>query len=257
VLSANTTILDGVIDYSGIYFDIKAFGFHAYLAQRLKARLEEEIPGKVIFIEESWDLPIEQFEALINGATKIAAEVLTKGSIDLNGLRIRSEDPKPISVSGITIEPYRLAQENAKYAFLSANQFTRNAPFILMFALHPWFNRSVMHHDFAGADSSFTRAFARRTFMQFTTNAEPLGAVCSKVPVGTTFADAAALLSGMIFLNVWPFDAFKPGSSEGRLPPSWIYLNPRAAHPISRGTARLFATVNPHIGVDDFVYDDY
>jgi hypothetical protein len=93
------------------------------------------------------------------------------------------------------------------------------------------------------------RALARRTFIQFTDNTDPVNGVCENVAAGTTFADAARLLSGMIFLNVWPSDAYARGTR--------IYLNPRAAHQITRGTARLFAHINPHMEIDDFVHDDY
>jgi hypothetical protein len=257
VLGANGATPDGVLDYCGIYFDIKAFGFHGHLAHRLKERLEHELIGWTIFVEESWDLSVEVFQKLISDAPQIASSLRQNKILSFGRLRIRVEEPMPVQVSGITIDPYLLAQENQKYAFRSANQFTRNSPFFLIFVLHPWFNQSAIHHDFAGVDSSFTRALARRTFMQFTNDTDLLSEVCPNVTNGTTFANAAKLLSGMIFLNVWPADAYPQGSSESNPVPSWIYLNPRAAHPITRATARLFAQINPHIGIDDFAHDNY
>jgi hypothetical protein len=255
VLGANGTVLDGVIDYCGIYFDIKAFGFHGYLARRLKEKLERELTGQIVFVEESWELSVEMFQKLIADFRKIAESLRRKKSLSFGRLRIRMEDPKPVHVSAITVDPFLLARENYKYAFHSANQFTRNSPFMLIFVLHPWF--SAVHHDFAGGDSAFTRALARRTFMQFTNDTNPVSEVCPKVTSGTTFGDAARLLSAIIFVNVWPEESYARDTIKNKLVPSWVYLNPRATHPITRETARLFAHLNPHIGIDDFVYDNY
>ena len=247
VLGASCAKVDGVMDYCGIYFDVKAFGFHEYLAHRLKERLEHELPGWTIFVEESWDLSVDVFQKLISGAPGIAASLRDKKILSLGRLRIRIEKPKPVHVSGITVDPYLLAQEYQTYAFRSANQFTRSSPFILIFVLHPRFNQGRIYQNFAAANSTFMRALARRTFIQFTDNTNPVNGVCKKVAAGTTFADAARLLSGMIFLNV--SDAYARGTR--------IYLNPRATHQITRGTARLFAHINHHIKIDDFMHDDY
>src|SRR5437016_836206 len=51
VLAAKGSTLDGRIEHSGTYFDVKAFGFNGRLAQRLKERLEQEIPDMQIHIE--------------------------------------------------------------------------------------------------------------------------------------------------------------------------------------------------------------
>jgi hypothetical protein len=103
------------MDYCGIYFDIKAFGFHGYLAHRLKERLEHELPGRTIFVEESWDLSVDVFQKLISGAPGIAASLRDKKILSFDRLRIRVEEPKPVHVSGITADPYLLAQENQTY----------------------------------------------------------------------------------------------------------------------------------------------
>jgi hypothetical protein len=257
VLGANGATLDGKADYVGFYFDIKAFGFHGNLARRLKERLEKELPGKVILIEESWDLSVEVFEKLISKAPEIARGLELRKSQSFDRLRIRMEDRKPVQMSAITIDPYLLASENAKYAFRFSNQFARNAPFFLIFVAHPWLSQGMFHHDFAGSDTTFTRSLARRTFMQFTNDTNVVNAVCSNAATDVTFADAAKLLSAIIFLNVWPSEAYPTGASESSPAPVWVYLNPRAAHPITRDNARLFAEINPHIAIDDFVNDDY
>jgi hypothetical protein len=67
VLAARGSTLDGKIVYDddGTYFDVKAFGANGRLAQRLKERLEKEIPSEQVLVEESWDLSFERFQDLI------------------------------------------------------------------------------------------------------------------------------------------------------------------------------------------------
>ena len=257
VLGANGATPDGFMDYVGLYFDIKSFGFHGHLARRFKERLEQALPGKKVFVEGSWSLSIDVFQCLIASARKIAKRLQSESIVNFGHLRLRVEDPKPIDVSVIEIDPYRLAHQNKEYAFRFSSQFTKKAPFILIFVLHPWFNQSAIHHDFANSDTMFTRALARRTFIQFSNDNRFVDTVCDKVASGTTFADAAKLLSAIVFLNVWPNDQYPPGSSESKPTPSWVYLNPRALHPLNAGNARLFAQLNPHIAIDDFRDDNY
>jgi hypothetical protein len=49
VLGTGGSTLEGRIEHGGIYFDIKAFGFHGYLANRLKDRLEKRTTGRTGF----------------------------------------------------------------------------------------------------------------------------------------------------------------------------------------------------------------
>jgi hypothetical protein len=160
-------------------------------------------------------------------------------------LTIRLAAKQPVTVSSRHVEPHRLAKENALYPFRDAQQFTRNSPFILILAFHPWFNAGSLHDDFAGAGTTFTRSLARRAFMQFSNDTRPLASICSRVvPATTTLADASRLLSGMFFVNVWPLEAM----------PAWLYSNPRAAHSLM--DLSLFRTNNGTY-IDYFIDDDY
>ena len=71
-------------------------------------------------------------------------------------------------------DPYRLALENAEYAFRYAKQFPRHKPFLLIFVIHPWLGGLQLHGNFDGFVDKFTRALARRTFMQFRDDSAPL-----------------------------------------------------------------------------------
>lgn len=148
-----------------------------------------------------------------------------------------------------------LPKENAQYPFKSANQFTKNHPFLLIFVLHPWLNQLAIHNDSANNASISTRSPALRAFIQFTHNTKKVSAVCKEISHSATLADAARLLSGIVFLNVWPSDAYPSKSSERQPVPSWIYLNPRATHKVTWPTLRTF--VDHNVGVDDFADNDY
>ena len=88
--------------------------------------------------------------------------------------------------------------------------------------------------------------------MQFTHDTQPLNTICKQVSPGATLADAAKLLSAIIFINAWP-DAHKLGRETM---PSAVYLNPRALHPLGY-RASLFKSINPNILTEDFIHDDY
>jgi hypothetical protein len=253
VLGTQGSTLDGKIDEIGAYFDVKAFGFNGYLARRLKERLEAEVGNEQVLIEESWDLSIEIFEDLIRSAQTIAAELKQKRTLRKGRMNIRLEAKKPVTVSVRGVSPYRLAKENALYPFTDAKQFSRNSAFILIYLLHPWFNALSIHNDFAGMDTAFTRAFSRRAFMQFSTDSTALSSVADNVPPGATLADASRLLSAMFFVNAWPKEA---DPTITYTMPSWLYLNPRAAHPLSQDSVLLLDAQRP-IYIDDFIDDDY
>jgi hypothetical protein len=88
--------------------------------------------------------------------------------------------------------------------------------------------------------------------MQFTHDTQPLNTVCKQVGASVTLADAAKLLSAIIFINAWP-DAHRLGRETMQ---SAVYLNPRALHPIGH-RGGLFRAINPNILIEDFIHDDY
>jgi hypothetical protein len=51
ILGTNTSILDGMMDHLGVYFDVKAFGLNGRLANRLKERLEPLV-GETVILEK-------------------------------------------------------------------------------------------------------------------------------------------------------------------------------------------------------------
>lgn len=253
IIGKNDAFLDGKIDRCGIYFDIKAFGLHGYLAARLKERLEAQLPGEVVLIENTWDVSVDQFSDLLKSPSSLVQTLNQQRRAQVGDLHFRLEKPSPVSISSRIVLPYRLAKENATYTFRSANQFTSHSPFILIFVVHPWFNQSAIFSNFADVDSTFTRALARRAFMQFTNDHSSLNTICKEVGKTVTISDAAKLLSAIIFVNAWPKDVPLDRSTM----PSSIYVNPRASYPLNSVQVALLRSSDPHIHVDDFVDDDY
>jgi len=250
VLATKGSTLDGKIERTGTFFEVKAFGSNGRLAQRLKERLQQELPDEQVLIEESWDLSFETFRDLIEAAPNIAAELKQK-RIVWKGRMVISLEPKNL---GRNVDAYHLAKENALYPFHDAKQFTRNSPFILIFVVHPWFNALSIHNDFAGVDTTFTRSLARRAFMQFSADSRPLTSIAKHVPNDVTLADASRLLSALFFINVWPREA-DPSITYPM--PSWLYFNPRATHPFPV-SGSLFREQNPNSTyIDCFTDDDY
>jgi len=255
VLSMNGSTLDGRIEFNGAYFDVKAFGFNGRLAQRLKERLQEEFRDEQVLLENSWDLSFDAFSELIKSAPNIATELRQKRMTLRGHLCIRLAPKQPVTVWGRDVEPYRLAKENALFPFKYAKQFTRNNPFILIFIVHPWFNALSIHNDFGRVDTNFTRSLARCVFMQFSNDLMSLDCIARDVPSGLTLADASRLLSAIFFVNAFPVEA-DPNIACPL--PSWLYLNPRATHRLTRGELNLFRANNTHgTYIDDFADDDY
>jgi hypothetical protein len=133
-------------------------------------------------------------------------------------------------------DPDSLANENREYPLRFAGQFVRNAPFMLFFVIHPWFSQGELHQNFLGFVETFTRKLAKFVFLSFQN--DPV------LVAGVPRFDAAKLLSGLAFLNVWPAvgaDAPRPR------PACRIYLNANAAHPLD---CEDFSAIQNALGSD-------
>ena len=181
MLGANGSTLDGKM-WAGPYFDVKAFGFTGRTARRLQERLQHEFPNDQVVVFGSWDIALGTFQQLIQDTSSIAATLRANRYFKQGPLEIQLRQKQPVTVSSRLVEPYRLAHENAKCSFEDAQQFTRNAPFVLLYVIHPWFNAGVIHKDFAGTDTTLTRSLARRAFMQFSQDPTLLADVCERPP---------------------------------------------------------------------------
>jgi hypothetical protein len=245
VLNPNGSIIDGEMTLPNnkqIFFDIKGFGFHAHKIKILNDRLEKSFVGKSILIEGAWDVSVESLQELMDhkGFTELVAELKLGSTVRRGLLELRIQDLRPVTVSAHSADPHKLAYENRDYPQRFAGQYTRNAPFILFFVIHPWFSQGELHQNFGGFVDIFTRELSRLAFLSFQNDQAPVA--------GVPRSDAAKLLSGLAFLNVWP----KAGTDAPRPRPACrIYLNPIATNPLEHSN---FSAIQRALG-DDLVVE--
>jgi hypothetical protein len=135
------------------------------------------------------------------------------------------------------LNPNKLAIENREYALRFGSQFTRQAPFMLFFVIHPWFSQGPLHQNFSGYTDAFCAEFARLTFLSFSQD--------GTIREGLRTNDLVNLLSAVTFINVWP-----QASSHGSGPIVRIYLNPNALHTIaSADLAAVGIRLGPQISI--------
>ena len=137
VLNPNGCVIDGLFDYSQVYFDIKAFGFLEYVVENFRTALENNLPGMMVTIDGSMDVSVKDIERHAFPQVSALAEKLQEDchqKISQLNWEIRA-NPRQLgstSFQETVIDPFRLAEENRHYPFKSARQFTRNAPFLLI-----------------------------------------------------------------------------------------------------------------------------
>jgi hypothetical protein len=240
VLNPNGSIIDGKIALSKnktVFFDIKGFGFHAHKIKILNERLEKAFAGNDILIEGAWDVSVEYLQELLDykGFTELVADLKLANIVRRGPLEFRVQGRRPVTVSAHSSNPQELAGENRDYPLRFAGQYARKAPFMLIFVIHPWFSQGELHQNFVSFVDAFARELAKLVFLSFRDD--------QAIVAGVAKSDAARLLSGLVFLNVWPdgTDAPKPR------PSSRIYLNPAATHPLKCSD---FSAVKDALGDD-------
>ena len=206
VLNPNGCVIDGLFGDSQVYFDIKAFGFLEYVVENFRTALENNLPGMMVTIDGSMDVSVKDikrhaFPQVLALAEKLQEDCHQKIS-QLNWeIRANPRQPGSISFQETVIDPFRLAEENRHYPFKSARQFTRNAPFLLIFPYATAFSKSL-GLNFIGSTEITLRAMARRAFIQLTNDKTPANKFDGKVECNVSIAEAAKLLSGLFFINL-------------------------------------------------------
>ena len=251
VLNPNGCVIDGLFDYSQVYFDIKAFGFQEYVVENFRTTLENNLPGMTVTIDGSMDVSVKDIERHAFPQVSALAERLQEGChqniSQLNWtIRAHPRQSGSISFQENVINPFRLAKQNRHYPFKAARQFTRKAPFLLIFPYATAFNKAL-NQNFANSTEITLRALARRAFMQFTKDKTPANRFDGKVKPGVSIADTARLLSGLLFINL---------DQEDR---GWLFLNPRSSNLLTRDKIEIIFDFNPppSVPIDDFKYDNY
>jgi hypothetical protein len=244
ILNPNGSDLDGVLAIGNpVYFDVKAFGLHEYLAEELGRKLSASFPSDFVAIGGSVDVAVDDMSDLLSKDLKpLVAELMSARKAARGALEIRLEPKKPVQFVTNTANPYELAENHASYAFRFAKQFVRREAFILVFVIHPWLGGSRLSIDFSDDTQKFMRSFARRTFMQFRSDSTEV--------FGVTRATASRLLTGIMFVDAWQQASDRPRNHA-------LYLNPYAMHPMSKLDRVRLVTGIKDMGYDDFEHDAY
>ncbi|MBS0250468.1 MAG: hypothetical protein JSR78_05325 [Proteobacteria bacterium] len=197
ILNPRGSDLDGMMRLPArVFFDVKAFGFHEHLIERLIARLSHDLAPDEVTIDESWDVAVDLLSELLGTQYSVLLqELATKKAARRDALRFVVRPRKRVMVSSRVADFERLARENAGYVFRFAKQFVRSEPFFLFFVIHPWVSGSAFHQNFDGSLDAFLRVFSERVFRQFLGDQNPI--------LGVTKDQASRLLTGMIFIHAW------------------------------------------------------
>lgn len=248
VINPNGCTIDGRFRNYEAYFDIKGFGMQAYLMDLFKQRLQPFVPGLTILIDGPLDVAVKDIETYAFGAIGQLKAKLSVGSthqILKLGWSIKVATPQRVTISEHTNDPYVFAEENRYYPFKTSRQFTRKAPFFLVFPYSSQFNSMLASNIFDMTDIAL-RALARRVFIQLTSDKTLLHKHDSQTSPGLTVADAAKLVSALLFINL---------DNEG----AWLFLNPRAEHKLTKyHIEQVFDfTIPVQMGIEDFLHDNY
>ncbi|MBS1057771.1 hypothetical protein [Gluconobacter kondonii] len=220
ILNPNGAELDGCFRFPDeVYFDIKAFGFHDRLLETLRDRLSSEFQDNFIQISGGIHFSTTMVNDLLShGFSSLVSDIRKYKYTTRESLKFLLKAKKRIQITPIELNFKKLAENNSNYPFSYAKQFTRSAPFLLIFILHPWFSGSILTSNFAGGTDRFMRAFGQATFNNVSTMIAP----------NTTFqvCQAAPLLSGMLFFNFWSGVTDSPQSGH------YLLLNPHAKFPL-------------------------
>lgn len=244
ILNPNGSDLDGMLKISTpVYFDVKSFGLHEYLAAELSSKLTVIFPSDFVSMGGSVDVGVHVMSDLLSKDFNALIAELTSARKAIRGaLEIRLEPKRRVQSVVNFANPYELAKNHADYAFRFAKQFVRRRPFILVFVMHPWLGGFRLSVNFRNATEHFMRSFARRTFMQFRTDR-------TKV-LGVTRASASKLLSGIMFVDAWQQPSDKPRNHA-------LYLNPYAKNPMPKLCRDQLVSRIKDMGYDDFDHDSY
>jgi hypothetical protein len=246
VLNPRGTDLDGMFDLRDVYFDVKGFGFEAYVREKFRARLASMVGKERILIEGSRDNSVKDMERAFRQIKDLASDLEQNGIAKLPDLdwTLRTST-SAVTTEASTIDPYHIAEENWYYPFKTARQFHRKSAFVLIFAFSPRLN-GLMSVNFGKSTDVVLRSLARRAFLQTKGDTTPVKKFDTKADATVTLDQASQLISGLLFLNF---------NNEH----AWLYLNPRAQHPLKKDHVReLFDFMLPReLWIDDFSHDNY
>jgi hypothetical protein len=201
VVNPNGSIIDGQVTLAKARvacFDVKGFGFVAHKLKLLQERLEKQLPGKSVLIEGAGSVSIDTLQDLhdYTGFSALLSDLQTSARVTRGPLEFRAQNKQRVTVSAHESNPLELAKENREYPLRFASQYARQSPFLLVLVIHPWFSQGELHQNFGGFVDQFTKELSTLAFQSFETD--------TTLVEGMPRAEAAKLLSGLVFLDGWP-----------------------------------------------------
>lgn len=207
--------------------------------------------------------PNATFEALRDSRALVAAELRTSVEdqkkpriVDLDaivpGLRIHMEWERGVLVSHGTYSPFAHARETHRLPFLHVKKFVVDRPFFLTLVTFPWFNNVIT--DFAGANTIFYRALARRVFCQYRHDLTRFAAWEPEFAGEETVWEVSRYLGGILVLEDQSISGSKPSEANVR---GHYYENPNALYSPSAGLAFDYLREVVDGRYDLFEHDNY
>lgn len=247
-LNPNPVTLDGRFTGCDVFFDVKAMGFQTYVMEQFRRRLQESLPQFIVQIDGSLDVAVKDIELYaFPKLGQIKQELNTGGRVQIPQLNwtVKAEARRNINFATQMSNPYALAEENRFFPFKTSSQFVRREPFIMIFAYNAAINPNLFL-NFSGSTDITLRSLARRAFLQFVGDYTLVRTFDEKADPTATLADAAALLSALMFIDF--------GSDEARL-----YLNPKARNQLTTYHIKQIFDFAPPVSmlIDDFQHDVY
>lgn len=259
-LGGSSANYDGYLADFGVCFDVKI------LSDKSRALLEGIIADAIqnagvaplrIAPEYPLDEDYRVFErARRSLVEELAAELKASATSTLvyskvvSSLSYRIDRGKGTLITLSEHHPFRHALNHHPLLFAHAKKFSRVEPSLIVFVLHPWFSERALRG--IGDNEQFFRAFCRRFFCQYVKDARPARQLIPRFSGPETLADVTALLSGVLFLEDEGVTAKDPAAQNIR---PWVYLNPNAAHPVSRHFIHFLDAL--HFRGSDFSFDNY
>jgi len=251
LINDNDVALDGRFNATGAIFEVKALGIQNKLKSDFVEKLEQFFPAHIILVDGRDDASFSDIaDKALSKTAEIAAELKRKDSLIIEGLgwRVRKEKlGKKLYTTTSEFDPYLFAEQNKLFAYRHCSQFVITRPFVLTCVYSSDFGTSFLTTNFGGLRDVALRALARRTFIEFSENAEDVHKYDHKAGSGFTMGDACHALSALLFIEAKSFDAS-------------LYLNPNAANPLALSDIeKIFGAPLPSemFHLDDFRHDNY
>lgn len=260
---SGTVNLDGFLDEWGVFFEVKALkDSSTEFIVRIESELQRTTDWQSFVMSASYsrDISPEELQPHRKQILRELESKITPGST--RGVRIECVPGLSFQVlwgrGAITscgyYNPYRHADAFHKLALgHHSDQFVKDAPFLLVWVLNPWFNSLIT--DFVNRDGVFYRALSRRLFCQYKHASQRFSELRPDFRGPETTYEVCRKLSGVLFLEDSSITDRCPSSANVR---AFMYLNPNADNRVPPEFVEVYGRIlRDSLRTEDFVHDNY